>query len=89
MSTASLLLALVALICYCKIFVHLKLFLGVIFIQLLYFFNYLAINVEAFGATGAVRVNTRSNISMKIFDWKKRAAFQKYEVADGNYFSLN
>jgi hypothetical protein len=25
---------------------------------------------------------------MKIFDWKKRAAFKKYEVPDGNHLLL-
>jgi len=39
---------------------------------------------DAFGSTGMSTVrNSKSDINMKIFDWKKRKDFEKYEIPEG------
>ena len=40
--------------------------------------------VHAFGSTGkSVVRNSKSELNMKIFDWKKRKDFEKYEIPEG------
>ena len=42
--------------------------------------------LNAFGAhgrTAIVRSNLADNLSMKIFDFKKREAFKDFEISDG------
>jgi len=39
---------------------------------------------DSFGSTGMSTVrNSKSDINMKIFDWKKRKDFEKYEIPEG------
>lgn len=39
---------------------------------------------DAFGSTGMSTIrNSKSDINMKIFDWKKRQDFEKYEIPEG------
>jgi len=45
---------------------------------------------DAFGSTGMSTVrNSKSDINMKIFDWKKRKDFEKYEIPEDYVLSVN
>ena len=47
---------------------------------------YILVNIaDSFGVPSSTKISTssRNDLSMKIFDWKKRAAFKSYEVPDG------
>ncbi len=56
------------------------------FIRQSYVFNYLILDfVTPFGPQSVSKHTLKYDMSMKIFDWKKREEFKKYEVPDGLY----